>query len=352
MATWRPWSSSPSLPGRIPASPATGTIEAVIADPQGLITEGSGAGTATPLTTTPQQRLYLYTPEMNLLAETELTTGSTPSILYEYVWMNGHPVAQIDGGTAIHWTFTDHLGTPTIQTDSSGAPYWRAEYEPYGAIYQLRTGDQHQPLRLPGQEAEQFNLGSNGLTTKSYNIFRWYQPWWGRYAEADPLNSDRTLKYAYASDAPLRYTDALGLEAEGPVFGPPPVVPIINPILKGPYFPFWPSPYGGGEFYYHGNYGGPGWSGGSWAPGGGEHMPPWAGVSPTDREDTCYAHHDRCYINCRQQYPTCPSTQCGCERRCDRKLAVCLKELHWGIRVAATAAFFNFHGHLPCRNRP
>ena len=57
-----------------------------------------------------------------------------------------------------------------MQTDSNGAPYWRAEYEPYGAVFSLRAADQHQPLRLPGQEAEQFNLGANGLTTKSYNI--------------------------------------------------------------------------------------------------------------------------------------------------------------------------------------
>jgi len=51
----------------------------VIADPEGLIAAGSGAGTATPLATTPQQRFYLYTPEMNLLAETELATAGTPT---------------------------------------------------------------------------------------------------------------------------------------------------------------------------------------------------------------------------------------------------------------------------------
>ena len=195
-----------------PGKPGYGTIEAVISDPTGLVTGGSGAGSANPLVTMPQQRFYFYTPELNLLSETELTTSATPNILYEYVWFNGHPVAQIDGGTAFHWTFTDHLGTPTIQTDSTGTQYWRAEYEPYGAVFSLRTADQHQPLRLPGQEAEQFNLGSNGLTAKSYNVFRWYQPWFGRYAEADPLglNVGRMNLFRYAAANPIINDDPDG----------------------------------------------------------------------------------------------------------------------------------------------
>jgi uncharacterized protein RhaS with RHS repeats len=107
---------------------------------------------------------------MNLLAESELSTASAPVILYEYVWFNGHPVAQLDGGTLTHWTFTDHLGTPLLQTDSAAAIFWRAEHEPFGSVFALRTADQHQPLRLPGQEAEQLNLGSNGVTDRSYNV--------------------------------------------------------------------------------------------------------------------------------------------------------------------------------------
>jgi RHS repeat-associated protein len=198
--------------GADPGKPGYGTLEAVIADPIGVVSAGPPSGTATPAITIPQQRFFLYTPELSLLAETELTSNASPSILYEYVWLNGHPVAQIDGGTAIHWTFTDHLGTPIMQTDSSGAPYWRAEYEPFGSVFSLRSTDQHQPLRFPGQEAEQFNLGSNGLTTKSYNIFRWYQPWWGRYAEADPLGlQSGPNPYSYALNGPSMNSDPTGL---------------------------------------------------------------------------------------------------------------------------------------------
>ncbi|HKO55331.1 MAG TPA: RHS domain-containing protein, partial [Thermoanaerobaculia bacterium] len=182
----------------------------------------------------------LYTPELNLLAETDLSLS--PALAYEYVWFAGLPVAQFDiATTTTRWTFTDHLGTPIVQTDAAAAVAWRAEYEPFGPVFTLRTGATlHQPLRFPGQEAE---------GERSYNIFRWYRGGWGRYTQADPLFSNplrsrRTLVpsdgtvtirasvgspsiprsllredelssgtevYGYAGNSPLMYKDPLGL---------------------------------------------------------------------------------------------------------------------------------------------
>ncbi len=113
-----------------------------------------------------------------------------------------------------HWTFTDHLGTPIIQTDSAGNTYWRAEYEPYGQVFALRSPDQHQPLRLPGQEAEQLNLGPNGTTERSYNIFRWYRSGWGRYTQPDPEPFAWAISpeaFGYSGQSPLRFVDRVGL---------------------------------------------------------------------------------------------------------------------------------------------
>ena len=109
-------------------------------------------------------RYSIYSPEMTLLAETSL---STPTIAHEYVWFAGVPVAQIDherGET--RWTVTDHLGTPKVQTSSTGEIVWHAEHEPYGQITELRAGaGLHQPLRFPGQEAELVpGSGPNGVT--------------------------------------------------------------------------------------------------------------------------------------------------------------------------------------------
>ncbi len=162
----------------------------------------------------PPKRNFIYSPEMNLLAESELSWPREKTILYEYIWFNGHPVAQVDSGTVTHWTFTDHLGTPLIQTDAAGAVFWRAEYEPYGKVFAFNPptlADQHQPLRLPGQEAEQFNLLANGISERFYNIFRWYRYGWGRYTQRDLFwthDPEQGISpYGYANSDPLAFTD-------------------------------------------------------------------------------------------------------------------------------------------------
>ncbi len=186
-------------------------------DAESVVPETLNAAELRPKTAAPSgQRYFIYTPEMNLLAETELESGPLthlPIVTYEYIWFAGIPVAQVDNGTTTHWTFTDHLGTPIIQTDSTGTMYWQAEYEPYGKVWALRTADQHQPLRLPGQEAEQLNLGANGATERFYNVFRWYRYGWGRYSQADPIALEGGINlFAYVNENPVILIDPEGLD--------------------------------------------------------------------------------------------------------------------------------------------
>ncbi len=157
----------------------------------------------------PLLRYSLYTPELNLMAETEQTTAPTPAIAYEYVWFGGQPVAQFDIATnTTHWTFTDHLGTTILQTNAAGAVDWRVEYEPYGTFDALRAGaTRHQPLRFPGQEYD------GASADRSYNVFRWYRVGWGKYTQADPLEFKGGINlFAYALENTLRYKDPLGLK--------------------------------------------------------------------------------------------------------------------------------------------
>jgi RHS repeat-associated protein len=154
-------------------------------------------------------RYSLYTPELNLMSETETSTASTPAVAYDYIWFGGKPVAQVDAATnTTHWTFTDHLGTPILQTNATGAIDWRAEYEPFGSVFTLRTGStRHQPLRFPGQESDSVD------GEREYNIFRWYRSGWGRFTQVDPkgLRRRELNLYSYVRGNPLRFIDPRGL---------------------------------------------------------------------------------------------------------------------------------------------
>jgi hypothetical protein len=82
------------------------------APPLSLAVRGNFA--AKPLAADDPHRYSLYTPELNLMAETEQTTASAPAIAYEYIWFGGQPVAQIETATNhVHYDFNDHLGTPS-----------------------------------------------------------------------------------------------------------------------------------------------------------------------------------------------------------------------------------------------
>jgi RHS repeat-associated protein len=157
----------------------------------------------------PARRHTLYTPELQLLAQTEITTAATPAIAHEYVWFAGQPLAQIATTSgAIDWYFNDHLGTPILQTDADANLVWRVEYDPYGTAFSVRTGiDKHQPLRFPGQEDE-------GGEELAYNIHRWYRAEWGRYTQADPIALQGGLNlYTYVDGHPLSDIDPWGLYA-------------------------------------------------------------------------------------------------------------------------------------------
>jgi RHS repeat-associated protein len=170
------------------------------------------AMTRVPLNTGDTSGYNLYTPELQLLAETAISASLAKSIAYSYLWFGSQPVASVQTSTnTIRWYATDHLGTPFLQTDATGAVVWRAEQTPYGDIFNYRTGPTlHQPLRLPGQVAQ------DG-TDAYYNVFRWYREGWGRYTQPDPLlgkDPNANDVFGYAKENPLSYTDPSGLLAE------------------------------------------------------------------------------------------------------------------------------------------
>jgi len=167
------------------------------------------------------QPYYFYTPELLPLN----TVSPSLDTQAEEIWFAGRPVAEegIDSPYT-RFTFTDHLGTPLLQTDSTASVIWRAEYEPYGNVYAMRTGSRgDQPLRFPGQQVAFVNAAGDD---ESYNIFRWYRAGWGRYTSADryaesalPVFAPRGWlalpehPYGYGAARPTWFIDPLGLSA-------------------------------------------------------------------------------------------------------------------------------------------
>jgi len=172
-----------------------------------------------PATGGSSNRFYVYSPELQLLSVTSDDAPNVwlrqpdgnavvPTIRTEIVWFGGRPVAQVAPPSATLYTFTDHLGTPILQTNTSATIVWRAEYEPFGNIYEMCTGNRtDQPLRFPGQEVAMALEGQE----ESYNIFRWYKAGWGRYTQADPIGLSGGLNlYGYVKGNPLTRIDPLG----------------------------------------------------------------------------------------------------------------------------------------------
>jgi RHS repeat-associated protein len=134
---------------------------------------------------------------------------------FHLFYFAGRPVAEVEipPTGAPTWTYltTDHLGTPILATRSSNTERWRGGFEPFGTDWRAGTASGASEngvfLRLPGQWVD----GVWG-TEEAYNVARWYQANAGLYLAKDPL-TDRLLatSFSYAGNAPLGYTDPLGL---------------------------------------------------------------------------------------------------------------------------------------------
>ncbi len=129
--------------------------------------------------------------------------------LKEYVYIDGVPLAQIEGGITT-WLHADHLGTPRLGTNSNGTIVWRWDSDPFGAAAPNEDPDGDMTdvtvnLRFPGQY---FDME----TGQYYNYFRTYDAPLGRYTQSDPIGLNGGLnRYSYVIGNPLSRMDIYGL---------------------------------------------------------------------------------------------------------------------------------------------
>ena len=140
----------------------------------------------------------------NRLAEYQIdNTTVVSTLLQEYVWHDGVPVAVVDGQTdEVFFVRTDHIGRPVFATDTAAVKVWEATYLPFSGV-NVSTGANIN-LRFPGQWFQ----AESGL---HQNWMREYDPTIGRYIQADPLGLvDGASVYGHALQNPGRYVDPTG----------------------------------------------------------------------------------------------------------------------------------------------
>ena len=115
----------------------------------------------------------------------------------------------------IRYQFGNHLGSASLELDEQAQIISYEEYAPYGSsTYQAVRSQTETPkrYRYTGKERDE----ESGLY---YHGARYYAPWLGRWASADPsLLDDGVDLYVFCLDSPVRYRDPSGGNAVEDLF--------------------------------------------------------------------------------------------------------------------------------------
>ncbi len=132
-------------------------------------------------------------------------TGTTQDDLVAGANGEGYPEA----GT--YYFHHNHIGSSSVVTDVAGTEVARAEYKPYGELYQAAS---------PGKDIFRAKFSGKEWDKDSelyYFNARYYDPFTGRFMSADSLLEGGTPRstpafnpYAYANNSPVVYVDPSG----------------------------------------------------------------------------------------------------------------------------------------------
>ncbi|WP_339782505.1 RHS repeat-associated core domain-containing protein [uncultured Marinobacter sp.] len=116
-------------------------------------------------------------------------------------------VLPLSAAEVVTYYHNDHLGSPVVGTDSSGAVVWQQAYDPWGLKITTNTDARGYTGNWLDEET--------GLADHKA---RWYTSSIGRFTAIDPVkwqesNIHSFNRYAYASNNPYVYTDRDGRNA-------------------------------------------------------------------------------------------------------------------------------------------
>jgi RHS repeat-associated protein len=167
-------------------------------------TAGTIAGTCA---TSAVGTLYWSVPDNGTLTETDLT-GNT---LQNYVFFNGARIARRDASGAVHFYFSDNLGTHSLITDLQGdmPPQEESDYYPYGGEIPVSGSDSNH-YKFTGKERDaESGLDNFGARYDGSSL--------GRFMTPDPSPNDIALGdpqswnlYSYVRNRPTRSVDVGG----------------------------------------------------------------------------------------------------------------------------------------------
>jgi len=152
----------------------------------------------------------LYWPDTsgNVLGETD-QSGNPRS---DYVFFNGQRIARFDPKTlAVHYYFSNHLGSHVVVTNATGTCEQDIEYYPYGGQRKQYCGTPvAQNYKFTGKERDsESGLDNFGARYNASTM--------GRFMTPDPMGGHQedpqTLnRYSYVRNNPLNLTDPKGLD--------------------------------------------------------------------------------------------------------------------------------------------
>jgi RHS repeat-associated protein len=149
--------------------------------------------------------------QSNTLSETDLAGN----VQEQYIYFNGSRIARLDVPSgAVHYYFSDHLGTHSLITDALGhmPPQKESDYYPYGGEIMVSGSDANH-YKFTGKERD----AESGLDNFGA---RHYASALGRFMQTDPINikkyrlvdPQRLNLYSYTRNSPTIAIDSDGKE--------------------------------------------------------------------------------------------------------------------------------------------